>query len=131
MKQATSIGIPTFCEISMIGTMSAATVRAAQLGRSFIRGIRDLARQPRDRSYDVRPRSRQADVCGIDAEGLDQVEDLEFLLDGRALDRGGLQAVAERLVVQLDLPPGRGDRPSDSVPVVDQVGFRRMHGHLP
>jgi len=37
MKQATSIGIPTFCEISMIGTMSAATVRAAQLGRSFIR----------------------------------------------------------------------------------------------
>ena len=36
MKQETSIGIPTFCEISMIGRMSASTVRAAQLGRSFI-----------------------------------------------------------------------------------------------
>ena len=36
MKQATSIGIPTCWETSMIGTMSAATVRAAQLGRIFI-----------------------------------------------------------------------------------------------
>ncbi len=36
MKQDTSIGMPTFCEISMIGRMSAATVRAAQLGRIFI-----------------------------------------------------------------------------------------------
>ena len=36
MKQETSIGMPTFWEISMIGRMSAATVRAAQLGRIFI-----------------------------------------------------------------------------------------------
>ena len=36
MKQDTSIGIPTFWEISMIGMMSAATVRAAQFGRIFI-----------------------------------------------------------------------------------------------
>jgi len=32
------------------------------------------------------------------------MEDLEFLLDWRALDRGGLQAVAERLVVRSAFP---------------------------
>ncbi len=65
----------------MIGTMSAATVRAAQLGRIFIRGVHDLARQPRHRRDDVRARARKADVRGVDAERLHQVEDLELLLD--------------------------------------------------
>ena len=63
----------------------------------------------------MRPRPRQADVRAIDAETLDQMEDLEFLLDWRVLNRGGLQAVG----------------PAGSFPVVDRVGFRRMHGPPP
>ncbi len=104
MKQDTSIGMPTFCEISTIGTMSAATVRAAQLGRivSFARTI-SWARRGHRRD-DVRSGARQADVGGVDAERLHQVQDADLLVDRRALDRRRLQAVAQRLVVDLHAP---------------------------
>ena len=102
MKQETSIGMPTFCEISMIGRMSAATVRAAQLGRIFILPLDDLLRQARHRLDHVGPGAGQPDVGGVDAERLHQVQDPELLVDRGALDRRRLEAVAQRLVVELD-----------------------------
>ena len=110
MKQDTSIGMPTFCEISMIGRMSASTVRAAQLGRIFSLLPDDLLRQARDRFDDVRSGAGKADVRRVDAERLHQVEDADLLLDRGALDGGRLQAVAQRLVVELDTAAGRETR---------------------
>ena len=46
------------------------------------------------------PGAGQADVGGLDAESVDQVQDAQLLVDRRAADRRRLQAVAQRLVVQ-------------------------------
>ena len=59
----------------MIGRMSAATVRAAQLGRSQLR-VHDLPREPRHGARDVGPGTGQADVGGVDAESLHHVQEL-------------------------------------------------------
>ena len=131
MKQATSIGMPTRCEISTIGRMSAATVRAAQLGRIFMPVSDDLARQALDGRHDVRPGPRQADVGGVDPERLHQVEDGELLLDRRASDRGRLEPVAQGLVVELDRSARGHGRSARPVPVVDELGLFGMHGREP
>ena len=49
---------------------------------------------------DVRAGAGQADVGGVDAELVDQVQDLDLLLDGRRPHRRRLQPVAQRLVVE-------------------------------
>ena len=48
------------------------------------RRVDDLAREPLDVADHVRPGAGQADVRRVDAEPVDQVEDLELLLDRRA-----------------------------------------------
>ena len=101
MNAQHSIGMPTRCEISAIGLMSAITVRAAQFGLDAAAALIDnLARQPFDVADDVRPGAGQADVRRVDAEPVDQVQDLDLLLDRRTAHRRRLQAVAQRLVVQ-------------------------------
>ena len=93
----------------MIGTMSAATVRAAQLGRIFIFASDDLLRQPRHRRDDVRARRPGSPMSAESIPSASirwRIADL--LLDRGALDRGRLQAVAQRLVVELDASRGRG-----------------------
>ena len=130
MKQDTSIGIPTFWEISMIGTMSAATVRAAQLGRIFS--------LPRTISWARRvtvsttwgPAPGQADVGRVDAEGLHEVQDPDLLVDRGALDGRRLQAVPQRLVVELHAAARGVHRAAGAVPVVDEVGVRRVQEDL-
>ena len=67
----------------MIGTMSAATVRAAQLGRICIFRVHDLARQPRHRRDDVGTGARQPDVGRVDPEGLHEVQNLAPCLRAR------------------------------------------------
>ena len=64
---------------------------------------------------------RQADIERIDAKPLHQMEDLDLLFDGRIADRGRLQAVTQRFVIQQDLA-GRYHRAGiDRVPVVNQI----------
>ena len=54
-------------------------MRAAQLACDLQPLVDDLARQPLDVRDDVRPGAGQADVGGVDAERVDQVQDLELL----------------------------------------------------
>jgi len=64
--------------------------------------------------------SRMADVGGVDPELAHQVQELAFLRDRRVDDRRGLQAVAQRLVVEHERMRRRHQPPVD-VPVVDQI----------
>ncbi len=100
MNAQHSIGRPVRCEISAIGSMSATTVRAAQFGLDAEARVDNLLRQALDVADDVRARAGKADVCGVDAEAVDQVEDAKLLLDGRAAHRRRLQPVAQGLVVE-------------------------------
>ena len=100
MNVPTSSLRPVRWLISAIGVMSATVVRAAQLARTVSLRIDDLARQPLDVLHHVRAGAGQADVGGVDAELVDQVEDLDLLVDGRRAHRRRLQPVAQRLVVQ-------------------------------
>ena len=59
----------------------------------------------------------QADVGGVDAEILHQVQQADLLIDGRGLHGGRLQAVAQRLVVQHDAARGHL---AGVIPVVDE-----------
>ena len=49
------------------------------------------------------------------------MEDAELLLDRRGADRGGLEAVAQRLVVELDAERRPLPALAGLVPVVDQI----------
>src|SRR5919202_1863491 len=70
-KVQASMAMPARCEISAMGRMSFWCVRAAQ-----------------------------ADVGRVNPEFVHQVKQLDLALDRRLADRGRLQAVAQRLVVQ-------------------------------
>ena len=60
----------------------------------------------------------ESDVRRVDAELVHEMEEAELLVECRILDRGALEAVAQGLVVELDL--GRS-RAFAAIPVVDQV----------
>ena len=79
----------------------------------------DLAGQRLDVADDVRAGARQADVGGVDAERVDQMQDADLLVDARRAHGRRLQAVAQRLVVQRH--GGGRRRRADAVPVVDQA----------
>ena len=83
MNAPHSIGMPTRCEISAIGLMSATSVRAAQLAATRRRCVGDLPRQPLDVLHDVRPGAGQADVGRVDPQRIDEVQDPQLLLDRR------------------------------------------------
>ena len=119
----TSSGRPVRWLISTIGVMSAMVVRAAQLARTFSLAS-TISRASRSTSRDdVRAGAGQADVGGVDAELVDQVQDLDLLLDGRRPHRRRLQPVAQRLVVEHHAL--RLGRRADLVPVVNQ-GFEHL-----
>src|SRR5262249_18014359 len=86
----------------------------------------DLPRQTRDVLDDVRPGPGQSDVDRIDAELVHHVEEGELAVDRGTLDRRRLEAVGEGFVVQLDSPPCGKDGASRAIPVVNELGFRRV-----
>ncbi len=91
----------------------------------------DLARQPLDGALHVRPGAGEADVGVVDADGVHEVQDADFLLDRRIGDGRRLQPVAQRLVVELDLFRGRPRRLlAGHVPVVDEGFGGFVHGGL-
>ena len=74
--------------------MSLITVRAAQLARMLQAAVDDLAREPLDVAHDVRPGAGQADVGGVDADPVEQVQDAKLLIDATA--RGPTATAARR-----------------------------------
>ena len=70
----------------------------------------------------------EADVGGGDPQVVHQVEDADLLLDRRVFHRGRLDAVAERLVVELEGAGKHGAAALGFVPVVDQPVLHRAHG---
>ena len=102
MKQQHSIGSPVRWTMSAIGWMSAASVRAAQFACTLSRQSTISRGKPLDVLDDVRARAGQADVRGIDADAIEQVQDPQLLIDGGRLDRRRLEAVPQRLVVEQD-----------------------------
>jgi hypothetical protein len=81
-------------------------------------GVDDLARQPFDIAHDMGSRTGEADVGGIDAERIDQMQNANFLVDIRASDRRRLQPIAQRLIVQHHAAGRRGAL--EPVPVINQ-----------
>src|SRR5579859_4016711 len=78
----------------------------------------------------ARSGARQTDVERVDAELLHQVQDAQLLLDGRIFDRGRLQAVAQRFVVEQDLARRTEAGVVQRVPVVDEFGMPRHCDYL-
>src|SRR5690606_33221705 len=96
--------------------------RAVRPDRQLL--ARDLERQRTHVRDRARTRARQPDVRRVDAQRGHDVQQLDLLLDRRVLDRGRLQAVPQRLVVQLhQMPRGGNGCTIHPVPVVDQVLF--------
>jgi hypothetical protein len=62
----------------------------------------------------------QADVCGVDAEPVHALDQVDLLVETRVADGRGLQAVAKRLVVELQ-GAGRAEPAAGLVPVVDEI----------
>ena len=83
-------------------------------------GVDDLPREPLHVTNDVRSGTRQTDVCRVDAEAIDQMQDAQLFVDRRHPDGRRLEAVAQGLVVKQDGPRCRRLSP---VPVVNE----RMH----
>jgi len=71
--------------------------------------------------------SGEAQVRGVDPQFVHEMEDLDLLSDGGIEDGRGLEAVPERLVVELDGVDGARKVPRRSVPVVDQLLFSKFH----
>src|SRR5262249_20582122 len=73
-------------------------------------------------------RAGEPHVHGVDPQVRRQLHDLELVLDLRIHDRRRLDAVAQRLVEELERATGR-ERPDllDRVPVVDEVLLRKVH----
>ena len=85
-------------------------------------GVTDLLGQRRHIVHRPWPGARKPDVRRLDPEFGHEVQDPDLVLDRRVLDRGGLQPVAQRLVVQLDRTQfGKSGEARCGVPVVDEV----------
>ncbi|GBC78608.1 hypothetical protein HRbin08_02104 [bacterium HR08] len=82
-------------------------------------GVHNLLRQSRHRLNGVRPSARQPQIRRLDPQARHQVQDLDLLLNGGIGHRWRLQAIAQRLVIELDLPQGRDISPH-AVPIVDE-----------
>ena len=82
--------------------------------------VRDRARQPLDVLRDLGAGARQADVGRVDPQPVHVVQDVDLLLDRRRANRGRLQPVAQRLVVEHRDRLVGALRRRVVVPVVDQ-----------
>src|SRR5881397_3009400 len=153
MNVAASILIPTSSETRTIGSISAMTIRDNQLpiapncaARTVIADDRldigddgpggaiggdgklvvaDLFGERPHLIDDARTGARQADIGGYDAEVRHQVQQPLFDVERRVRDRRRLQAIAQRLVIQIN----PGARPIEAavyaraVPVVDKLAL--------
>src|SRR5882672_3895046 len=63
----------------------------------------------------------KADIGRLDPHRVHETQDLKLLVDGGGHHAGGLEAVAQGLVVEFDLPLGTPGPVAGPVPVVDQV----------
>ena len=84
MKVQHSIGSPVRCTISAMGLMSCTWVRAAQFARTRQARRGDLPGQALHVPRDVRTGPGQPDVGGVDAERVDEVQDVNLLVDASA-----------------------------------------------
>ncbi len=116
------MGTPARCEISIIGVMSATTVRPAHATLRLDLAVGDLPAHAQHVVERALRAARQADVGHVDAELVHQVEELELGLDARVGDGRVLQAVAQRLVEERDALGDEPPLPADLVPVVDELG---------
>ena len=69
----------------------------------------------------------QADVGRLHAQGVHQLQDVELLFDGRVGDRRRLQAIAQRLVEEVEGLPRLGGRLAFVVPVEDEFVALGVH----
>ena len=123
MNMPTSSGRPVRWAISTIGRDVADGRPGGAVGAQPQLRLDDLPRQALDIADHVRTGAGQADVGGVDAETIDEVQNFDFLRDRRRPHRRRLQPVAKRLVVEHDAL--RLGRRADLVPVVDQ-GFEHL-----
>src|SRR5438093_880592 len=89
--------------------------------------LRRFLRERDDRRLCLRRRAGQADVGAIDTELIHEVEKALLDLEGWVSDRWPLQAIAERLVVELDGPIVRAACAAIAIPVVDQLVELGLH----
>ena len=78
------------------------------------------ARETLDVGDDVRARAGKPDVRRVDPEGVHAPQDVDLLVDARHPDRGRLQAIPQRLIVQHDARTGQAVRRGVPIPVVNQ-----------
>jgi hypothetical protein len=91
--------------------------------------LHDLPRQRRDGLHRTGPRAGEADVGGVDAQAIHEVQKPDLVLDGRIHHRRILETVAQRLVVQLHpAHAGPVEGRARQVPIVDQLLL--VHGPL-
>ena len=64
--------------------------------------------------------ARQSDIHCVNAERFHQMQNFDFLLDARILDRRILQAIAKRFVIERNAAAGRYFSALRGVPIVDQ-----------
>ena len=102
MKHSTSISMPTFCEMSMIAWTSLTCVRAAHDALTRSLPSLDVLGDRRDVLDRALAGARQADVHRVDAEVVREVDEPQLVVDRRVDHRRRLDAVAQRLVEELD-----------------------------
>ena len=107
----------------MMGLMSFLCVRAAQLGRIFMREVDDFAGERFGVGIGARTGAGQADIDGVNAERFHQVEDFDFFADAGIVDGGILEAVAKGFVVEHHAAAGGDFGVGEGVPVVDEFVF--------
>ena len=88
-------------------------------------GVADLPGERPHLLHHARARPRQPDVGGHDTEVGHEVQQALFDVERGIADGGGLQAVAQRLVVQVDAGarPVERRRAARTIPVVDQLAL--------
>ena len=131
MNAITSIGMPSFCEISTIGLDVVDDGARAQAALMLQLGVADLARRARDvldcarRPAPGRPMSTWSmprSFIRCRSLSLSSI----FGIDHRR----ALHAVAQRLVEERDLVLEQRAAPLERVPVVDDVGLGQLRGRL-
>jgi hypothetical protein len=63
--------------------------------------------------------ARQSDVRRVDAQRFHQVEQFDLLFDRRLGDGGRLQPIAQRFIVDADVPLRRFQRRFNRIPIVN------------
>ena len=89
--------------------------------------LRRLLRERDDRRSRLGRRTGKAEVRAVDPELIHELEEAPLDVEWRVADRGALQAVAERLVIELDGAIVRARGAPIAIPVVDQLVELGLH----